>query len=163
MPPGVALAQRSPGRPNSLVMPMCCGSSDPCRGRSAVGVGSALEVPREREVVLEREVDHAIGGGRGAPQAVEVIKSAAVPLGSGRGQRSGREPFSGRVSLAGCAWNMSMSVTDMSIAGMAVTVINGDRSAGRQGHAVLQPASQPPIVGTCHWPRPLALAILPRP
>ncbi len=27
---------------------------------AAIGIGRALEVPREREVVLEREVDHAI-------------------------------------------------------------------------------------------------------
>ena len=44
---------------------------------AAVGVGGALEVPGEGEVVLEREVDHAIRRGRGAPQAVEIVERAA--------------------------------------------------------------------------------------
>ena len=35
---------------------------------AAVRVGSALEVPREGDVVLEREVDHAVGGGSRVPQ-----------------------------------------------------------------------------------------------
>jgi hypothetical protein len=39
----------------------------------AVGGGSAGEVAAEREVVLEREVDHAVGGGGGVAQGVEVV------------------------------------------------------------------------------------------
>ena len=58
--------------------------------RAAVGVGGALEVSREREVVLEREVDHAVRGGSPAPQAVQIIEGAAVHLCSGRGEGIGR-------------------------------------------------------------------------
>ena len=57
---------------------------------AAIRVGSALEVPRESDVVLEREVDHAVRRGRRTPQAVEVIKSAAMHLGPGGGEGSGR-------------------------------------------------------------------------
>ena len=47
---------------------------------AAVRIGSALEVAREGEVVLEREVDHAVRRGRRVPQAVEVVKGAALHL-----------------------------------------------------------------------------------
>ena len=57
---------------------------------AAVRVGSALEVARESEVVLEREVDHAIRRGRRALQAVEVVERAALHLGPGGGERRGR-------------------------------------------------------------------------
>jgi hypothetical protein len=40
--------------------------------------------------VLERQVDHAIRRGGRARQAVEIVKSAAVHLRSGRGEGSGR-------------------------------------------------------------------------
>ena len=50
----------------------------------------ALEVAREREVVLEREVDHAIGGLGRRSQAVEIIEAAAPHLCPGRGERIGR-------------------------------------------------------------------------
>ena len=48
---------------------------------AAVGVGGALEVSREREVVLEREMDHTIRRGNPAPQAVEVVeRTRGAPL-----------------------------------------------------------------------------------
>src|ERR1017187_1703155 len=57
---------------------------------AAVRIGGALEVTGEGEVVLEREVDHTIRRGRRIPQAAGVIKCAAVHLGPGRGEGSGR-------------------------------------------------------------------------
>jgi len=56
---------------------------------AAIRIGSALEVPRESNVMLEGEVDHAIRRGSCTPQAVEVIKSAALHLYPGRGEGSG--------------------------------------------------------------------------
>ena len=56
---------------------------------AAVRVGRALEVPRESEIVLERQVNHAVRRGSGTSQAVEVIESAAVHGGPGRGEGSG--------------------------------------------------------------------------
>ena len=47
---------------------------------AAVRVGGALEVAREGDVVLEREVDHAVGRGRARPQAVEIVERAALHL-----------------------------------------------------------------------------------
>ena len=61
-----------------------------CLDGAAIRIGGALEVPRERDVVLEREVDHAIRRGRRAPQAVEIIERAAVHLCPGRGEGGGR-------------------------------------------------------------------------
>ena len=66
-----------------------------CLDGAAIRVGGALEVPRESDVVLEREVDHAVGRGSCIPQAVEVIERAEMHLcpggseGSGRGIRAG--------------------------------------------------------------------------
>ncbi len=57
---------------------------------TAIRVGGALEVPGEGEVVLEREVDHAIRRCGCAPQAVEVVKCAAVHVCSGGGEGSRR-------------------------------------------------------------------------
>ncbi len=61
-----------------------------CLDGAAIRIGRALEVSRESDVVLEREVDHAIRRGSCTPQAVEVIKSAAMHLRPGRGKGSGR-------------------------------------------------------------------------
>jgi len=61
-----------------------------CLDGAAIRVGSALEVPREGDVVLEREVDHAVRRGRRTAQAVEVVKGAAVHLRPGRGKGTGR-------------------------------------------------------------------------
>ncbi len=47
---------------------------------ASIRVGSALKVSRERDVVLEREVNHAVRRGSGTPQAVEVIKRAEMYL-----------------------------------------------------------------------------------
>ena len=57
---------------------------------AAIRVGRALEVPREGDVVLEGEVDHAIRRGRCLPQAVEIVKRAALDLGPGGGEGRGR-------------------------------------------------------------------------
>ena len=57
---------------------------------AAVRIGRALEVAGEGDVVLEREVDHAVRGGRRVPQDVEVIEGAALHLGPGRGEGRGR-------------------------------------------------------------------------
>ena len=54
--------------------------------RAAIGVGGALEVTREGELVLERQVDHAVGGCGPASQAVEIVERAAVHLCPGRGE-----------------------------------------------------------------------------
>ncbi len=57
---------------------------------AAIRVGSALEVPGEGDVVLEREVDHAVRRGGRVPQAVEVVESAALHLRPGGGEGGGR-------------------------------------------------------------------------
>src|ERR1035441_6588098 len=57
---------------------------------TAIGIGSVLEAARESDVVLEREVDHAIGFDSGTAQAVEVVEGAAMHRCPGRGERSGR-------------------------------------------------------------------------
>ena len=36
--------------------------------------------------MLERQVDHAVRGGRRAPQHAETVEGAALRLGSGRGE-----------------------------------------------------------------------------
>src|ERR1035441_2388450 len=196
-----------------------------CLDGEAIRIGSALEAPREGDVVLEREVDHAIGGGSGTAQAVEVIKSAAMHLCSGRGQGSGRgiragEPgdlmarvdelgYDGGANPAGRtgdenAHEKTSRWSDVLGAGRARGPIDvsychkhskdvsrchqrrsghGPMGATRAGIAVselppacpglvvrarthprtlcLQTGPAAPIVGTCHWPRPLAPAILP--
>src|ERR1019366_5175635 len=57
---------------------------------AAVRIGGALEVPGEGEVVLEREVDHAVRRGSCIPQAAEVIEGAAMHLCPGGGEGGGR-------------------------------------------------------------------------
>jgi hypothetical protein len=57
---------------------------------AAIRVGRGLEAAREGDVVLEREVDHAIRRGGRAPQPAEVVKGAAKRLGPGRGEGGGR-------------------------------------------------------------------------
>src|ERR1700689_157999 len=61
-----------------------------CLDSATIRVGSALEVAREREVVLEREVDHAIRLGGRIPQNVEVVERATARLCPGGGEGSGR-------------------------------------------------------------------------
>ena len=61
-----------------------------CLDRAAIGVGRVLEAARERDVVLEGEVDHGVRRGGGLPQDVEVIDGAALHLRPGPGERSGR-------------------------------------------------------------------------
>jgi len=51
---------------------------------ATIRVGSILEGPREGEVVLESEVDHAIRRSGSSAQAVEVIESAEMHLCPGR-------------------------------------------------------------------------------
>ena len=58
--------------------------------RAAVGVGRALEVARERDVVLERQVDHAVGRAGCLAQCVEIVERAALNLSAGGAERSGR-------------------------------------------------------------------------
>jgi AcrR family transcriptional regulator len=53
---------------------------------AAIGIGRALEVPQERDVVLERQVDHTVRRGRCTPQTVEIVKRAAMDLGPGGGE-----------------------------------------------------------------------------
>ena len=48
-----------------------------------IRIRRAMEVAREGDVVLERQVDHAVRGGRRAPQHVEIVEGAALHLGSG--------------------------------------------------------------------------------
>jgi len=61
-----------------------------CLDGPAIRVGSALEVPREGDVVLEGEVDHAIRSGSCTAQGVEVVDRAALHLCPGGGEDSGR-------------------------------------------------------------------------
>src|SRR5262249_34114428 len=61
-----------------------------CLDGAAIRVGGGLEASGERDVVLEREVDHAIRCDSCAPQAVEIIKSAGIHLCPGRGEGGGR-------------------------------------------------------------------------
>ena len=56
----------------------------------AVGVRRGLEVPREGDVVLEREVDDAVGARRARAQDVEVVDAAAEHLTARRLQRGGQ-------------------------------------------------------------------------
>src|SRR6266508_3587066 len=58
--------------------------------RAAVGVGRVLEAAGERDVVLEREMDHAVRGGRRVPQGVDIVDGAVQHLGPGRGEGGGR-------------------------------------------------------------------------
>jgi hypothetical protein len=51
-----------------------------CLDGASIRAGSALKVSRERDVVLEREVNHAVRRDSGTPQAVEVIKRAEMYL-----------------------------------------------------------------------------------
>lgn len=53
---------------------------------TAIRVGGALEVAAEGDVVLEREVDHAVRRGSRVPQAVEVVDRAALHLDARRGE-----------------------------------------------------------------------------
>src|SRR5487761_1090599 len=57
---------------------------------AAIRTGSLLEAARERDVVLVREVHHAVRRGGCLAQAVEVIERTAMHLGPGRGEDSGR-------------------------------------------------------------------------
>jgi hypothetical protein len=57
---------------------------------AAIRVGSVLEAAREGDVVLEREMDHAVRRGGAAPQALEIIEGAATHLCAGRGEGGGR-------------------------------------------------------------------------
>jgi hypothetical protein len=61
-----------------------------CLDGAAVGVGCLLEPSRESEVVLERQVNDAVGAGGRGPQRGEVIDSAALDLSAGGGKRRGR-------------------------------------------------------------------------
>ena len=61
-----------------------------CLDRGAVGVGRSLEVARERELVLEGEVEHAVRVADRLAQDVQVVERAALHLGSGGGERVGR-------------------------------------------------------------------------
>jgi hypothetical protein len=49
-----------------------------------------LEVSGERQVVLERGMDHTVGPGRGFPEDVEVVEGAALHLRPGVGDDGGR-------------------------------------------------------------------------
>ncbi len=50
----------------------------------------AGEVAGEGDVVLERQVDHAVRGGGGIAQDVEVVEAASAHLGAGGGEGGGR-------------------------------------------------------------------------
>ena len=75
---------------------MTSGRSEPARASPKdstarpVRVGSALEIAREGDVVLEGKMDHAVGGRSGILQGFEVVESAGAHLGSRRGESSGR-------------------------------------------------------------------------
>ncbi len=51
-----------------------------------VRFGGVLEAAAERDVVLEGEVDHAVGVGSRAAQRVEIVERAAAYLGAGFGE-----------------------------------------------------------------------------
>ena len=53
---------------------------------AAIRLRRALEVPGERDVVLERQVDHAVRRGGRSAQGVEVIQGAASNLRPGTGE-----------------------------------------------------------------------------
>ena len=55
----------------------------------AIRNGGGLEATRESDVVLEREVDHAIGRGSCTSQGVHVIQSAALHLCASRFESCG--------------------------------------------------------------------------
>src|SRR5262249_48956462 len=57
---------------------------------AAIRIGSALEAPQEGDVVLEREVNHAIRRGSGTPQAVEIVNGGALHLGPDGGEGGSR-------------------------------------------------------------------------
>ena len=48
-----------------------------------------MKSPREQSLVLEGEVDHAVGLGGGGLQTVEVVEIAAADLGAERGDGLG--------------------------------------------------------------------------
>ena len=58
--------------------------------RLAIGRDGAREVPGERQVVLEREVDHAVRRIGRRAQGVEIVERAATHLRPGGGERGGR-------------------------------------------------------------------------
>jgi hypothetical protein len=60
-----------------------------CLDGTAIRVGCALEVTRESQVVLEGEMNHAVGCGRAAAQAVEIVEGAALHLCAGGGEGGG--------------------------------------------------------------------------
>ena len=62
----------------------------------AVRAGRALEAAGERDVVLEREVDHTVRGRRRAAQHVEVIERAALHFGAGGAEGGGRRVRAGQ-------------------------------------------------------------------
>ena len=63
-----------------------------CLDGAAVRIGSVLEASRERDVVPEGEVDHAIRHGCATAQAFRVCKITAMHLGTG-----GEESRGGRI------------------------------------------------------------------
>ena len=60
------------------------GLADRLGGRH-IGGDRAHEVARAHRLVLEGEVDHAVGLSGGGPQTVEVVEIAAAHLGAERG------------------------------------------------------------------------------
>jgi len=57
--------------------------------RAAISCGSARKIPRERDVVLERKVNHAIRLRGSTAQGVEIIKRAVTHLRPGGGEGRG--------------------------------------------------------------------------
>ena len=93
--PSRSVATR-PGASPSVPDAMTSGRSEPASTSPNVStawrsaLGRVLEAAGERDVVLEREVDHAVRRGRRAAQDVEVIDRAALHLGPGGGEGGGR-------------------------------------------------------------------------
>ena len=83
----------APGLTPASPEAMTSGRSEPSRAapsggdRRAVGGGGGGKVARERLLVLEREVDDAVGRRGGVAQDVEVVEGAADDLRAGRAQR----------------------------------------------------------------------------
>jgi hypothetical protein len=85
-------ARGEPGQPRSEHEgPVTAGEClAECLDGAAVGVGGAREIPGESDVVLEREVDHAVRPGRPGAKAVEVVEGAAVHRCARGRERRGR-------------------------------------------------------------------------
>jgi hypothetical protein len=75
-------------------------------GRAAIGGGSGREAARECLLVLERQVDDAVGRRGGGAQLVEVVERPAERLGAGRGERGGRGVGAGEPTTS---WPAPMS------------------------------------------------------